>query len=154
MWLVPFLLGACAVESESDRPFVARFQNRSDGWTVGVEPHGPTPGTRIAWRAPDGRSGTIDDGHSPDRPALDPERGLLAYVSGAPDGIAAIWVQRLDDGRRVQVTNVGLKRKKEGPPDGFVAVPHGDTLEFHGGKLRWTAPDGPHEVAVPTEVSP
>ncbi len=52
-------------------------------------------------------------------------------------------------GAPVQLTNVGLegiKRRPGQPPPGFVPPPFDDSLTFEGHQLRWSSPDGPHEV--------
>jgi hypothetical protein len=86
-----------------------------------------------------------------DRPVLSPDGGWVAFVY-APAGVAAIGLVPFEGGPPVQLTNVGVERHKHEPgvpPDGFVPVPHDDSLAFAGDRLVWDTPAGRQSVRVP-----
>ncbi len=85
-----------------------------------------------------------------DRPAISGDGERVAFVSGKT-GLASIWVVPFAGGEPVQVTNVGVARRKgeRGAPEGFVPPPVDDSLRFEGNALVWTAPDGPRRAELP-----
>lgn len=86
----------------------------------------------------------------PDRAALDPAGGRVAFV-GDRTGIASVYVAPLAGGAPRQLTNVGLEDLPpgQGPPPGFVPPPWDGPLRFDDGRLVWDGPDGPHAVRLP-----
>ena len=79
---------------------------------------------------------------------------LVAFVY-APRGIASIGVVPFRGGSPLQLTNVGMERKKRAPgrpPDGFVPVPEGDSLVFVDNRLEWSTPQGRMSVRLPPEL--
>lgn len=86
---------------------------------------------------------------NPDRPAIDPDGNVVAFVSGI-SGLALIYVVPFDGtDDPTQLTNLGLggMRRSPGlPPDGWVPPPIDDSLHFDGNFLDWNGPDGPLTV--------
>ncbi len=80
---------------------------------------------------------------TPDRPVLSADGSQVAFVWGK-SGYASIWTVPFSGGAPTQVTNVGLEHTPGRRPDGFVPVPHGDSLHFDGDWLRWSSPEGDH----------
>jgi hypothetical protein len=143
--------GEPAVAADGDRLVYAR---RGDGvglssleaWEIGDEG---------VWVGPRALAGQAD------RPALSPDGERVAFVSGR-SGIASVWLTPFDGGEPIQLTNVGVTspalsdtpidgpRHPPGqPPAGFVPPPHDGSLRFDGDHLRWEAPEGSREVALP-----
>lgn len=107
--------------------------------------------SRVELVGADGAVVVLVDRGNPDRVALSPDGGHVAYVSGVT-GLASVWVVEARAGAAPrQLTNVGLEalpREPGRPPAGWVPPPHEDgSLRFDGPELTWTAPDGPHRVA-------
>lgn len=76
-----------------------------------------------------------------DRAAISPDGAWVAYVDGVT-GLASVWVIAFDGGGDpVQLTNLGVRPAKGGPPDGFVPPPSAPPV-FDGDALRWTDADG------------
>ena len=99
-------------------------------------------------------------GHA-DRPALSPDGGQVAFVSGS-SGIASVWLVPFEGGEPVQLTNRDLRSPAVSPdaldgpvhppgqpPAGFVPPPHTGPPRFEGDRLVWDAPDGAHGVDLP-----
>ncbi|MCB9763703.1 MAG: hypothetical protein H6739_28295 [Alphaproteobacteria bacterium] len=96
---------------------------------------------------PEGRRRIVDRG-SADRVGLSEDGAWVVWVWGVT-GIASVWAAPFEGGDPVQLTNVGLKPTPGQAPAGFVAPPHRGPLTVVDGEVRWTAPDGPHAVALP-----
>lgn len=88
------------------------------------------------------------EGGSPDRVAIDAEGERVVYVNGTT-GLASVWAVPFDGGVSAQLTNVGLLPVPGEEPSEFVPPPHEGPLRVDGDLVRWTAPDGEHEVALP-----
>jgi hypothetical protein len=86
---------------------------------------------------------------NPDRPTIDSEGNTVAFVSGV-SGLASVYVVAFDGSTDpMQLTNVGLadlRRSPGSPPDGFVAPPIDDSLQFDGDWLTWNGPTAPLAV--------
>jgi hypothetical protein len=89
----------------------------------------------------------VDEG-TPDRAAISPDGGRVAYVAGA-DGVAAIWLVAFDGGEPVQLTNVGVRKDGPGEPAGFVPVPDREPPRFTGDRLVWESAEGEHQAVLP-----
>ena len=89
----------------------------------------------------------VDSG-SPDRVAIDPAGEQVVYVDGTT-GLASVWAVPFEGGQPVQLTNVGLSATPGHAPERFVPPPYEGPLRVEGQMVRWTAPDGAHEVALP-----
>ena len=106
---------------------VSRVGDR-EVWTERVG-HGPF--TRILARQGDQTRVLVQRGAA-DRAVLSPDGSWVAFVY-APAGIASVGVVPFSGGEPVQLTNVGLERRKHAPgqpPEGFIPVPVDDSLVF------------------------
>lgn len=128
--------------------------SRVAGREVWTERVGNGPFTRILARDARGTRELLRAG-SADRAVLSPDGRWVAFVY-APAGTAAVGVVPFEGGAPIQLTNVGVERRKHAPgapPEGFVPVPADASFVFVGGRLEWAGPDGPVSVRLP-EVTP
>lgn len=133
---------------------VSRVGDR-EVWTERVG-HGPF--TRILARQ-GGQTRVLLQRGAADRAVLSPDGSWVAFVY-APAGIASIGVVPFTGGEPIQLTNVGLERRKHAPgqpPEGFIPVPAGDDLIFvdelpgpaSSLRLEWETSEGRVSVRLP-----
>jgi hypothetical protein len=91
-----------------------------------------------------GRAVTLMTAGHPDRLAI--TQGHVAWVASA-GSLPHVFVAPYD-GRSAprMVTNAGIVYVPGRRPEGFVPPPLGDSLRFDGPWLRWTSPEGAHQV--------
>jgi hypothetical protein len=148
--------GALSLEEPSgrrvalDRDVVAEVAHSADGATL-VYPRRTDGGTALVLRelsSPQPSARVLSEGLSvADRPALSPDRALVAFWgSGGQDSIAGLYVVRADGSAPPRrLNNRGVR--VEGP--GFVEPPVERSFVFVGERtVRWRGVDGEHTAEV------
>jgi hypothetical protein len=85
---------------------------------------------------------------TPSQPVLSDDASRVAYVDGRT-GLTALWLQPVDGGEAIQLTNHDLVRTPGQAPEGFVPSPDAGDLAFEPGRLTWTAEGVPQSVLLP-----